>query len=445
MRRQGNRLVHAVGLSFCRILIVLSLACLIPADFARGSKPSAAPPTLVPAAFLKWPEKGPEYAVLVDKSTQRVFLYRKADPHRPFRVYRASTGENDGPKTRLNDKKTPEGIYFFTEHITDRFLAPRYGVMAFPIDYPNPVDKKDGKNGYGIWFHGLNKPLKPRDTNGCIALNNRDIEDLARFITLHETPIVISPKLRMMDLRTLKEEAEFFERLITRWRQDWEEKDIRGYMSHYSRSFHSGWKGWYQWKEYKERVARKYARISVAIDNLWILRNDGIVVASFDQYYSGGTFKSYGRKKLYFQKNSLEWKIVSEDFRPLPLKRAALRWKRSFDPAEVKEFITSWKEAWESKDLTAYLSHYDKTFRSGKMDIEAWKGHKGKLNHKYRRIRVSIRDLRVVKVSEQKALASFKQVYEADTYKDYGLKKISLIKRGDRWKITREEWQRVTR
>jgi len=442
MRQQGNILTKALGPTFLPVIMALSISSLLVNASAYGYKSSSG---LVPSAFLRWPETGSKYAILVDKASQKVFLYRKGSLFSPFRVYQASTGENDVPKIRLNDKRTPEGIYFFIKYIPDRYLAPRYGVMAFPIDYPNPVDKKDGKNGYGIWFHGLNKPLKPRDTNGCIAMTNKDIRELSKYVALHETPIIISSRIRMVDPETLERESRFFEDLIERWRRDWEAKDIRAYMSHYSKAFRAGWRNWSQWKEYKERVAKKYSRISIETDNFWILRNDGVVVAAFDQYYSGGRFKSYGRKKLYFQRNSRQWKIVSETFRRLSLKEKAPIFQEPFDPGEVRDFIYSWKGAWQRKDLEAYISHYDRTFRSAKMDLDAWKRHKAKLNRKYSHIEIKIEDLIVVKVSDRIASASFKQYYQADGYSDYGLKKISLIKRGNKWGIYREEWKRLTR
>ncbi|MFH1490864.1 MAG: L,D-transpeptidase, partial [Pseudomonadota bacterium] len=178
---------------FFPALALISLVFWItPSSVTPAQKPKT---PLVPGPLLKWPEKGSDYAVLVDKGAQKVWVYHRDDPYRPVKSYTVSTGENDGPKSRQNDRKTPEGIYFFTNAYVERELAPIYGPRAFPLDYPNPVDSIEGKKGYGIWFHGLNKPLKPKDTNGCIALENRDINELADYITLHDTPVVISSRI----------------------------------------------------------------------------------------------------------------------------------------------------------------------------------------------------------------------------------------------------------
>ena len=121
---------------------------------------------------MKWPEKGSDYAILVDKSQQKVYVYHRDSPSKPHRTYTCTTGENQGPKLRENDRKTPEGVYFFVRAIDKRELLSLYGSRAYALDYPNDIDRREGKNGHGIWFHGLNRPLKPRDTNGCVALEN---------------------------------------------------------------------------------------------------------------------------------------------------------------------------------------------------------------------------------------------------------------------------------
>ncbi len=97
----------------------------------------------IPSSLLKWPEQGADYIIIVDKSTQKIFLYCRDNFYRPVKVFNCSTGENRGPKSTRNDKKTPEGIYFFTRAYLERELPPIYGDRAFAIDYPNPLDKRE--------------------------------------------------------------------------------------------------------------------------------------------------------------------------------------------------------------------------------------------------------------------------------------------------------------
>lgn len=269
----------------------------------------------VPSFLLKWPEKGADYIIIVDKSAQKIFLYRRDNIYRPAKVFRCSTGENRGPKSKRNDKKTPEGIYFFTRAYLEKELAPIYGHRAFAIDYPNPLDKIQGRDGYGIWFHGTNQPLKPRDTNGCIVLENGGIDELASYIRIHETPVIITPRIEWGSPDSIKQECDEVEKFIEGWKEAWKNKDISNYLNFYSPRFSAQGTDWHGWKAHKNRPAKKYGKIEVNIDNLQLLKVNGIVLASFDQTYHAAKFENRGKKRLYLAKNSNEWKIIGEFLR----------------------------------------------------------------------------------------------------------------------------------
>lgn len=395
---------------------------------------------LAPAHLLKWPETGADYAIIVDKSAQKVLVFQRDKLFKPVREYRCSTGENSGPKSRKNDKKTPEGVYFFTKSFVKRELSSTYGILAFPLDYPNQMDKKQGRGGYGIWFHGTDEVLKPRDTNGCIVLENRDIKDLSSYIKLYETPVIISDRIALVPSTKLKEESRNLEKLIETWAHAWEKKDIDGYMALYGRQFSSRGMDRNSWKAYKTRLAKKYGKINLGIENLQLfMANDGIL-AKFDQTYSTAGFKSRGKKRLYLAKNSDKWRIIGEFFSETKEK------KRPSSPVaitlqELKKFVGSWKKAWEQKDLMAYISHYDKNFMSGGMDLRAWEKHKANLNKKYRAIKIEISKMKLVKKSRRSAEVRFKQSYTADAYRDLGIKKLMLVKEENHWKIKKETWR----
>jgi len=464
------------------------------------------PPTeKVPSPLLKWPEKGSEYAILVDKSQQKVFVYHRDNPYKPHRIYTCSTGENQGPKLRENDRKTPEGVYFFVRAIDKKELLPIYGSRAYAMDYPNVIDRREGKNGHGIWFHGLNKPLKPRDTNGCVALENPDIDDLANYIRIDDTPVIVSEKIEMVAPSEMEKEREEVIRIIETWRTSWERKDVDRYMSLYSPDFTSSGKNWQQWKEHKARLAKQYNKIKVDVQNLRILQNDGLVLASFLQKYSNEYFSSSGMKTLYL-KHSSRLKIIGETFEGSELKppikkevptpeeikpviaakepevkaeepkpvqgkkesafpveetKPVLASEEVLAPVEkskpgplkkesrpagelnkdIRRMLDSWRKAWEQKDVASYMSFYDSGFQSRGMDFKAWKKHREKLNQKYRSITIDISELKIERTSAVMASVSFTQKYEADDYEDQGLKSLLLVKKGKDWKIKEEEWK----
>ncbi|MFC1840864.1 L,D-transpeptidase family protein, partial [Thermodesulfobacteriota bacterium] len=398
---------------------------------------------LVPACLLAW-EKGSDYIVLVDKSRQKVIVYSKDDLFNPYKVFNCSTGENKGPKQKKNDRKTPEGIYYFTDSIEDKDLSPIYGSHALPINYPNIIDNREGKKGYGIWFHGINKVLKPNDTKGCIAMDNRDIEELVKLVTLFETPVIIGSSLELVSEDQVKNNRNILTDIIEEWRDSWESKDIDRYMSYYSRKFKSGWRKWPNWKEYKTRLAEKYAGFDVEVNDLSLIHHNGIIVASFEQVYKTPNFDSYGEKRLYLTQNSTEWKIIGETYSGKNIPKTAKIKELPFNKQEIKDFISAWEKVWEKKDLSAYISCYDKDFTSRDMTLDEWKSHRNRLNKKYRTIRVDIKNLKIEPLSSGKmANVTFTQDYEADSYMDRGKKEILLVRKGKDWKIREENWNPI--
>jgi murein L,D-transpeptidase YafK len=381
--------------------------------------------------------------ILVDKSAQKTFVYQWKDLSRPLRTYKCSTGENNGPKARQNDKKTPEGIYFFTHSYLKKDLSPIYGVRAFPIDYPSPMDKKEGNGGYGIWFHGTNKPLKPNDSNGCVVLKNQYIDEMASYITLNDTPAVICSRIEMVERSELERERRKMQEIIESWRRAWEGKMIDRYMSFYSPRFSVDGRDWNQYKAYKARLARSYKQIMVDIDHLWLLKNGSTILAKFDQRYQTERLQSEGEKRLYLQQNSKEWKIVGEFFHKKELKRGPPTDPYFYTQEEIRKFILSWQDAWEKKNLEEYILCYDAAFTSRGMDLDAWKAHRDRLNRKYRSININITDLKILPASTREARISFKQTYQADAYQDCSVKRLVVVKKGRDWRIKEEEWQPI--
>ena len=423
-----------IGRIIISVLIVVAPA-LFP-DWTRAR--------LVPAPLVHWVDQGPEHAVLVDKSAQKVYVFHRADPSKPLKVYPCSTGEHSGPKTKKNDRKTPEGVYFFVKSYVKRDLAPIYGVRAFPIDYPNPFDRREGNGGYGIWFHGTNKPLKPRDTNGCIVLENGSIEDLASYIRLRETPAIISSSIEFVPHEQVKRNSTSAMEMIERWRISWQEKDLDAYMGLYSRRFFSRGMDRERWRRYKTRLARKYDKIRVEVEKLQLFETNGSLLAKFYQTYRATGLESRGHKILYLAREGDGYRIISEVFKEDRRARKARVARPSVSLEEIKVFVETWRGAWERKDLESYVQAYDSAFHSSGMDLEQWRRYKDRLNGKYASLKIHISELRIIGHSGRFARVRFMQDYMADTYHDKGVKDLFLVKRGRQWKIKKETWSPLT-
>jgi len=396
----------------------------------------------IPDCFLYFSPENLSKVLLVEKASQRAYLYRSSNLSRPFRIYPCSTGENSGPKSERNDKRTPEGIYYATKSLQDQELASIYGVRAFPIDYPNPLDQRLGRMGYGIWLHGTNEALKQRDTKGCVVFRNKDILDLSRYIHEKQTPIIITEKIAIAEKERIQKEGAKLKSLVMNWLRAWRESRAERYMSFYGKDFVAQGKNWHQWRAYKEHLSKKYSTIDIQIDGLQILRENDVVLARFTQTYQADAFFSHGVKRLYLLKKSPEWKITYEFFKKKRelVGRPAMKLVREREVSSIERLITRWQEAWQGKDIRDYMAVYAKDFFSRGLDRDGWRRHKAELNRKNRRIQVEVRDLRIHLLSSARAVACFNQGYRSDTHHDYGRKTLQLVKRDKAWKIKNETW-----
>jgi murein L,D-transpeptidase YafK len=98
------------------------------------------------------------HVILVDTARSRLFVFENhGGPPAYVTDFYISLGKNGVEKQREGDQKTPIGVY--TVVSAKEKLPDFYGTHAFPISYPNDWDKRNGRNGHGIWLHGT-----PSDT-----------------------------------------------------------------------------------------------------------------------------------------------------------------------------------------------------------------------------------------------------------------------------------------
>lgn len=270
---------------------------------------------LYPVALMNWMVEGTFHALIVDKSQQMLSIWRIKDGE-PSMVesYRCSTGENQGDKWVRGDMRTPEGIYFFCSVIDGRTLPAKYGLWAFTTDYPNFVDRRRGKSGDGIWLHGRDRPLAAKpDSNGCIALENRDLLSVSRYVRLQSTPLIVVNKLIMAPRSAIVEQEREIRDFVEGWRQAWESKNLAAYMGYYSPNFQSCWLDYKAWQEKKKNLNARYRRIRVKLGDIYLYRQNGLITAIFTQSYESDGYHCTGIKVLYLT-NEGKYSIYAEDY-----------------------------------------------------------------------------------------------------------------------------------
>ncbi|MFT3733538.1 MAG: L,D-transpeptidase family protein [Rhodocyclaceae bacterium] len=272
----------------------------------------------IPRYLLQMPDEQ-KHAVVVDTKRSRLYLYRN-DNGRPTFVadFYITQGKDGANKTREGDKRTPVGVYHVTSFLPPTKLTDFYGAGAFPINYPNEWDQRNGRNGHGIWLHGVPSDTysrPPRASDGCVVLANEDLKTLSNYVQIGRTPVIISTDVEWLSLDDWKSERQALNREIENWRKDWESLDTERYLSHYATDFRSGSGDLREWATTKRRVAAGKSWIKLGVRELSMFRNPGqqeIVVVSFEQDYRSNNLNSVSQKRQYWMKEGGQWKIIYE-------------------------------------------------------------------------------------------------------------------------------------
>ena len=260
------------------------------------------------------------HAIVIDASRSRVYVYENnRESPRLVADYYATLGKRGFDKLREGDQKTPLGVYHVTSMIPGAKLPDLYGWGAFPINYPNDWDRRAGKTGYGIWLHGVpaeNYARAPRASDGCIALANDEIADLAKRVQPGATPVVIAERIDWVTPEQLRAERERFMRQLEAWRTGWESRDAQKYLSHYAREFRAGATDLGAWSAHKRRVNAAKSWIKVGLSNVSVLRSagrDAVIEVTFDQDYRSSNLSQRARKRQYWVEEDGRWKIAYEN------------------------------------------------------------------------------------------------------------------------------------
>ena len=253
-------------------------------------------------------------------STSRLYLYENNNGEpRLVKDFYATIGKNGSGKYIEGDQKTPTGVYFVTGFIEPEELPDLYGDGAFPIDYPNAWDQRNGRTGYGIWLHGtpsatFSRP--PRDSNGCVIVSNKDLNTIAPYIDTGHTPVILADNIQWISMTAWKSRQSQFDSYVEQWRKDWESRDADLYLSHYSSKYSGLGKNYESWVAYKRRVnpTKRFIKVGISEKSMFLYPGEnGLLVVTFEQDYASDNMKRKFVKRQYWQiDKDGQWRIVYE-------------------------------------------------------------------------------------------------------------------------------------
>lgn len=274
-----------------------------------------------PKIFAQLNEKD-KYLFYVDAVNSRLYLYENINGKLTYKDdYYVSIGKNGFGKQYEGDKKTPVGVYFTGKKIKES-LSDFYGDAAYPLSYPNEIDRKNKRNGSGIWLHGTPKTTynrAPLASDGCIVLSNPDLMKLSSVLDTNKIPVIISFR-SLKDLesanKNLTEKKLSLINAIETWRKNWEDQDTDNYLKFYSKNFFSEKDNFDTWAERKKLIQSQKAKVSVGLSEISFFdypnTENEIVLVDFIQDYKSPTIMNKMNKRQYWINENNEWRIMYE-------------------------------------------------------------------------------------------------------------------------------------
>jgi len=393
-----------------------------------------------------------EHAIIVDKTMQKIFVFHfSAGMFDMVYESNCSTGKNKGMKIVSGDGRTPEGIYFATEFYGDAELSSTYGSMAFDLDYPNLLDKREGKNGNNIWIHGTNKQLQAYQSNGCVALANSDINTISRCVTLNKTPVIIQDYIRWVPRKVRVSLKKEMEHILNSWIKASMQGNLKKLKTLYNNEASMDLRSLDAFMKYINKWKAAGISISSYPANVSILKHDRYILITFDHVVSLDNVRTgvCGYRNLFLKKNKNKWYIVGDTLQSTADEKQFIGRLDALDQTVscddiIKQLIKDWLQAWESGDMERYGTFYASDFRTTGMDLNGWISYKTMLSQRNKDVRITSEDI-TVSLHPNRVVASFKQIYTSSRHSDAGLKKLYFKKENGEWRIYRESWRSLAR
>lgn len=282
------------------------------AEFVAGS--------LLPAYVLELPDSVTDI-LLADVGSATLYRFGRSGEAIVEKDQRyMSIGQNGAGKKRAWDRKTPLGVYFITESLDTSKMHDKYGVAAYPLDYPNARDRQLQRTGSGIWLHGVdrNNPERPPlDTDGCLALRNEEILLLADVLQPLRTPVIVAREVAWSTRGELEHTRLSFRLALDGWRSSLAAGDLQAYLALYADDFRYRDMDKSAWSAYRLRVFEARALGGVNIDDLMLLADpeeENLYLSRFTQVLLTDDGPVTTVKRLYWrQRAGNRWEIVAED------------------------------------------------------------------------------------------------------------------------------------
>ncbi len=258
--------------------------------------------------------ENPRYILFCDTKDKKLTLFF-VNKNETKKILSSSIviGKDGIGKEKKNDFKTPIGVYKIVDK-KDK-VEPKYGPLAFVLNYPNHLDRSFNRDGYGIWLHGFPIGCKDKSfTKGCVAAPNDNLLKIDKKIDYKKSIVIISPS---KDLKILKRDIVEILSFLHRWRYYWKYDDFDNYINCYSKDLRSSYGDFKNFfNEKKDIFSRRYKK-NIRFTNIKItpypnLEKESIWRVEMDEFYKAPNLTFEGKKILYLKKEDGAFKIWRE-------------------------------------------------------------------------------------------------------------------------------------
>jgi len=102
--------------------------------------------------------------------------------------------------------------------------------------------------------------------------------------------------------------------------------------------------------------------------------------------------------------------------------------------------LDTWKNAWKNGNLEAYFSAYSIDFiPSGNVSLARWKKNRTKSLSYPQNIHIELVNPVVEMLEQTRVTITFKQIYKTEIYRDTVIKRLTMTKEVEKWKIIKEQ------
>ena len=336
---------------------LLLLAALLLALPATGALGEGWTPTITPHPHM------PPLIMAVDMGKQRAMLVRsRSAALEKFRTMACTTGMRNGGKLLEGDRKTPEGVYFLQGKATSGLDFDSFGNTAYPLNYPNPADRALGKTGDGIMIHGRGRTFGPRQTLGCVVLDNDVVDGLDRHVRIHATPVVIAEGVNLGQAGKPGPPPEIV--LGTwGWAKARERREGSFFEIYDPARFELSSNE--PFARFRERTLREFSRsewVDIRMEDIHVLEGPGYMVSTF--YQRTMPDGEEGWRRLYWMRKIELWKIVGEEW--IPARRQGGPDYPALVGREIRDRLKECAAAWDRGDAKFLLQAYDRTATRGR-------------------------------------------------------------------------------